>query len=912
MRHAQQHRLLPLVAGALATALAIGVTSMVVAANVNGVDTIESRLLDAAFTTATDPIDAPVQELDSATLCQPGIATTCELWAKAAPIDIPGLGTVTVWGFSTTVDGLPQLPGPTIVATAGDAVSVLVHNQLPASAGDLGFTARSMQVNERGLMLTGTDATYTFTADTAGTSVYSASELSSQGARQIAMGLAGTIVVRPDPASCALGVPQEFMGCAYGDPLTSGNGSVGYSVGTDTFHGEAILATNELDLDLAADPLGFDMTEYRADAHLVNGRAFPATQVIDGFPGANILLRYVNLGLADHSMGLVGAHQRTIGRDGMALAHGSDDVTVPLNVGQTADVMVQIPLEAMAGYRYALSDQARQPGLASADPAMTFLTVWGPVSVPGQPVGEVNIAAGDDETNGGTPMPFTYTVPADATAAQWSIDDPGAVTNLLDLSGTSEVDVTTLSGLVNGSHILWVQWSIDGSTFGDPAGIAFTIDRAGPALSPVGVDPIYTNGSTDVVIDATADSTLTGTGVVADAVYTIDSCPEGGVGGAWMLSNGPAPVVAVTAAIPAADVALLTDGRHEVNVQAVDQRGMWSNTGDGVTPLCGLGELVVDRGAPVVTAADVSPNDNDGTMAFPTLDTYMPVVRITAHVSDPLIGTDAGSGIAEVEGFIDDGLLPVPPTAADDGTGFLFTPVDGNLDSPEEDVYADIPLASVASLTPGDHSIWVHARDTAGNWGSLDTVATTLRTVNTLPHVTDVYVSGTDVIITGQAFGTGVTITGGTYTIGATTTPIPMPAGDPTQSVNITLTGITIGAEENIAVTLTDSTGQSSPVAYGKPLIGTLTLTKNPTGGNPNRQRLIGTVITAAGGEVDRIEWSVGAIAAPGSGTAVNLTSTSFNILRNAGWGPTGTQVWVRAHDPIAGWGPAVMVLVPA
>ncbi|MBI4933605.1 MAG: multicopper oxidase domain-containing protein [Actinobacteria bacterium] len=912
MRIAQQHRRLPLVAGALATALAMGVTSMVVAANVNGVDTIESRLLDVAFTSATDPADYPVQQLDPASLCLPGTAVSCELWAKEAPIDIPGLGTVTVWGFATTVDGLPQLPGPTIVATAGDAVSVLVHNQLPTSAGDLGFTARSMQVAERNVVPTGTDATYTFTAGNAGTSVYSASELSPQGARQIAMGLAGTVVVRPNPAGCALGVPQEFMGCAYGDPLTGGNGSAGYSVGTDTFHGEAILATNEIDMDLAADPLGFDMTNYRPDAHLVNGRAYPATQVIDGFPGANILLRYVNLGLADHSMGLVGAHQRTIGRDGEALVHGSDDVTVPLNVGQTADVMVQIPLESKAGFRYALADQSRQPGQVSADPALTFLTVWGPVSVPGQPVGEVNIAAGDDETNGGVPMPFTYTVPAGTTAAQWSIDDPGVVTTTLDLSGADVVDVATLSGLVNGSHILWVQWSTDGATYGDPAGIAFTIDRAGPAISPVDVDPIYSNGSEDVVIGATADSTLTGTGLVTDAVYSIDQCPDLGAGGVSMFSNGPGPVVAVTAAIPAVDVAALAEGRHEVNVQAMDQRGMWSNIGDGVTPLCGIGELVVDKSAPTVSAGDVSPNDNDGTMAFPTVDTYLPVVRITAHLSDPLIGTDPGSGIAEVEGFIDDGQQTLPLSAADNGNGFLFTPVDGNLDSPEEDVYADIPLASVASLTPGDHDIWIHGRDLAGNWGAPDTVATTLRTVNSLPRVTDVFVTGPDVIITGQAFGTGVTITGGTYTIGAVTTAIPMPAGDPTQSLNVTLSGITIGAEENIAVTLVDSLGQSSPVAYGKPVLGTLTLAKVPNGPNPNRQRLTGTVVPATGGEVDRIEWSVGSAAAPGTGTSVNLTSTSFNVLRNSGWGPTGTQVWVRAHDPVAGWGPAAMVQVPA
>jgi len=916
MGSTKQHRVAGMTT-AVVVALGVGLGSMVIAATGGG-ETIKDRLLDANF--AADAAAAPAQAIT------PDCTSSCELWAKSATLTIPGVGSVPVWGYATAADTDPTLPGPTIVVNSGDTVSVTVHNEL--AGGDLGFQPRSVAVSDRTsafpLVAPGDSFTYTFEANQVGTSIYGASADSPSGNRQFAMGLSGVLIVRP--AECALGDPVVYAGCAYGDPGLPGSpivgnaGSQGYDVGTDSFNGEALLAMNEIDLAFAADPLGYDMTAYHPTAHLINGRAFPETEVIDAFMGDKVLLRYANLGLSDHSMGLSGSHQRLIGRDAHALPHGSDDVTVPLNVGQTAEAMVAIPVEAKAGFRYALADQVRQPGSKSANGAMTFLTVWGVAADPSRPTTELSMAPGADEISGADPVPFTGTVPTATPAvdmARMSIDDPGVNGIVFPASAPSlsnEVSIATLATLVNGNHILWVELSTDGgTTWGDPAGIAFTIDRAGPVVQPVEADPVYSNGTFDVQFTATADSTLTGTGRVVDGTATIDSCPAVSAQptGQALTSNGPAAIVELSGTVPAATLGLLTDGEHTINVAAQDNRDVWSNTGDGVTPLCGTVTIVIDRTAPTVTAGAVTPNNNDGTMAFPTVDTYLEVVRITATVDDPGAGA---AGIGQVEGFLDDGfqLQPVP---ADYGKGFRFTPVDGNFDSAHELVYADIPLAAVAGLTPGPHSIWIHGQDLAGNWGTTAAAAATLTVVNGAPVVDTLFLdpNNGDVAVTAGANGVGVTIQGYEYTVGPSapaagsgTTQVTIPVANRTAVLSTVLTGITIGTSDNLWFRVQDSTGKWSAAVNARPAVTSLAVTNQ-------RRRLQATAIAPPAATITALEWSTGAApAAAGSGNAITVNGpaqlVNVTVNRNTAFGAPGTKVWVRARDNSGRWGPAVSV----
>lgn len=935
MRSFNRHSTTMLIGGATLAGVSTVVASLVMAA---GGATIADRLgQDQVVTVDNQP---PAQAVTAD--CGP---TGCELWAKAGTVTVPGIGLVPVWGFATSEAGPVMVPGPTIVAGSGDDVTLTVHNRLPAAAGAFAFEALGVTLSDRlapfPMLATGGDATVRFTADQVGTTAYGAGAATPAGNRQWAMGLSGVLVVRPGECATA----DTFAGCAYGDPATASNAgsALGYDVATDAFHDEALVVLSDLDPAFAANPMTADITSYHPTVHLVNGRAGSQAEVIDTQAGHNVLLRYANLGMSDHAMGLVGAHQRTIGRDGEALPYGSDDVTVPLNVGQTADVMIAVPLDAKASYRYLLADQMRKPGAVEADPAMMFLSVWGEASVPGVPTGDIwsLAAAGCDplatectETSGDVDLVFGGVVntpvnAAFATDARFSIDDIGVPLNSTGLPGVVTTDGASFSGtllvaematLVNGNHVLWVQFSNDaGLTWGSASGIAFTIDRAGPVVSPVLVDPVYSNGTGDAAISATADSTLTGTGEVVSGTATLGDCPTLATqptGTVLLPGNGaPGPIVELVGTVP---TALLAEGAYPVSVAAVDNRGRWSNDGapNGLaTSLCGLGLLVVDRTGPTTIGVTVSPNPNDGTLAFPTVDSFLDVVRISATVTDLAIGPAiAPAGLAEVEGFIEDGLQVVPPTAAENGTGFRFTAVDGLIDSATEVVYADIPLASVASLTPGDHGIWVHGMDNAGNWGALSVTPDTALTVTSgAPLVTTFTFDRTagDLGVTGAANGVGVTIDALEYSIGAapqaagTGTPVTV---DPATVVSTVIPGVVLtdvsGPTGNVWVRAHDSTGRWSP-AVGLPTASNLTITNL-------RRRVNGTATATAPGGVAAVEWSTGiAPAAAGTGDPVSTLSANgtFRINRNQQFA-VGTVIWVRVQDGSGNWGPALSVVV--
>ena len=55
---------------------------------------------------------------------------TFDLWAKTGTVNLPGSPNTPVWGFAATSTGPAQIPGPEIVVTEGDVVTVHLHNNL--------------------------------------------------------------------------------------------------------------------------------------------------------------------------------------------------------------------------------------------------------------------------------------------------------------------------------------------------------------------------------------------------------------------------------------------------------------------------------------------------------------------------------------------------------------------------------------------------------------------------------------------------------------------------------------------------------------------------------------------------------------------------------------------------------------
>src|SRR5437879_7726648 len=163
----------------------------------------------------------------------PGITgPTFNLTAQPAYISQPDGAMVYSWGYgcngapsgyaaisSGTFCNSMQVPGPTLIVTEGQAVTVTLTNGLPPSAGNTSVLFPGFNVATSGGvpgLLTqeaapGGTVTYTFTASSPGTRAYYSG---TQGDLQVEMGLYGAIIVLPAnvPAVCTNGLPTTNPG----------------------------------------------------------------------------------------------------------------------------------------------------------------------------------------------------------------------------------------------------------------------------------------------------------------------------------------------------------------------------------------------------------------------------------------------------------------------------------------------------------------------------------------------------------------------------------------------------------------------------------------------------------------------------------------------------------------------------
>ena len=112
-----------------------------------------------------------------------------------------------------------QVPGPTLIVTEGQTVTVNLLNGLPAAAGNTSILFPGFVVTATGGvqgLLTQEAAhaatvTYTFVANSPGTHAYYSG---TQGDLQVEMGLYGAVVVLPAsvPAACTAGLPLTNPG----------------------------------------------------------------------------------------------------------------------------------------------------------------------------------------------------------------------------------------------------------------------------------------------------------------------------------------------------------------------------------------------------------------------------------------------------------------------------------------------------------------------------------------------------------------------------------------------------------------------------------------------------------------------------------------------------------------------------
>jgi FtsP/CotA-like multicopper oxidase with cupredoxin domain len=288
-------------------------------------------------------------------------------------------------GFKPTMVGqncpLAQLPGPTLIVTEGDTVTVTLTNNLPAAAGNTSILFPGFQVTSSGGSpgvlaqeapnATATCAaapcntvTYTFTATTPGTRAYYSG---TQADLQIEMGLSGALIVLPKNQQ-TVGAAGSHCTPLNQDQAKNFHGEGDFRLATSAYdhpascydreylfqftemEGSIHLQAQQQVLADQAKPSGTGCTSpsgclvvptepYVANYFMINGRSMPddmdpnyavqyPNQPYNGnphmHPGELTLLRIIGQGRFQHPFHEHANHVRVLARDGNLLVAKND------------------------------------------------------------------------------------------------------------------------------------------------------------------------------------------------------------------------------------------------------------------------------------------------------------------------------------------------------------------------------------------------------------------------------------------------------------------------------------------------------------------------------------------------------------------------------------------------------------
>ena len=310
----------------------------------------------------------------------PGIkGTTFNLQARDSLISQPDGQMVYSWGYGCTssagvtfAPAMPnnncptmQIPGPTLIVTEGQSVSVTLTNNLPPSAGNTSILFPGFQVTATGgaagllaqEAAPGGTVTYTFTASTPGTHAYYSG---TQGDLQIEMGLYGAVIVLPAsvPSNCDTGLAAKNMLAEQANGETDFRlAHAAYDHASTCYDREYLFQFSEMDPlihqqaesqvaalgncnpSLASCKLNVPTEPYHPAYFMVNGRSMPDDmdpnyaaeyphQPYNGnphmHPGELVLIRVIGTGRWQHPFHEHGNHVRILGRDGNLILAQND------------------------------------------------------------------------------------------------------------------------------------------------------------------------------------------------------------------------------------------------------------------------------------------------------------------------------------------------------------------------------------------------------------------------------------------------------------------------------------------------------------------------------------------------------------------------------------------------------------
>jgi FtsP/CotA-like multicopper oxidase with cupredoxin domain len=644
----------------------------------------------------------------------------CDLYAMTGTATVAG-NKLPIWGFSSTgAATTASAPGPLLVVQQGSSVTLSLHNRLPGETVSLALPGQTgLGGDDVNGVASGVDKSYTFTASRPGTYIYEAGH-TANGSRQVAMGLAGALVV------------LSSTGTAEGTPES-------------TYNDDAVLVLSEIDPALNAAPNSFDMRGFNPRYRLVNGEAFPETNEVATDQGHKVLIRYANVGSQTHSMTVLGGTQTELALGGHPLQFPGTVVTEVIQPGQTVDAAVTMPTGPEAKLAvYEPAQHLDNDSTHTADPLqtafggmLTFLdTAAPPPSTDGVGPVSSHVSVSPSPSDGKTDVTVTADL-SDATTggsavseAEFVVDDPTATgvgfatpmsgafgsVNVNGVTGTLHaslvnppVGTPTLESLAAGKRIIYVRAKDSSGNWGVVGSVVFNLPKTGPQTTNGSALDIPANGASDVDISATGDDSAAG-GTITDGEYFIDN-PSGLSGtGVHIVPSSTGTVVSLDATLLAASVKLLGEGMHHVYVRSMDSLGLWG-------PLLDI-PLPVDLTGPGVDSASVGPNPTNGVVSDKSNPGFL---LVSAQITDKDAGGAKQNRLVGAEAFLEPKLAN-PPT----GSGLQLIPVDGAFDSSTESVYGLIPLSQVKSLADGQRHVLVRGQDAAGNWGDLFTITLTV------------------------------------------------------------------------------------------------------------------------------------------------------------------------------------------
>ncbi|HEY3654043.1 MAG TPA: multicopper oxidase domain-containing protein [Steroidobacteraceae bacterium] len=320
---------------------------------------------------------------------------TFRLTASEASISQPDGADIYSWGYGCTsppagfaptasADSAAcpsmQMPGPTMIVTEGDYVTVILTNALPKAAGRTsivfpGFSVAAtngvdgLLTKEAANGSSGNTVTYQFKASKPGTYAYYSG---SQTDVQIEMGLFGAIVVLPSSASASSAACSHNLG-------TYSLAKSAYAIKDSCYDREYLFQFSELSSQIHEQvkahvdacnngsalvcPMISVATEpYVPNYYLVNGRSMPDDMEVNYsptfphqpyngnphmHPGELLLMRVIGQGRWQHPFHFHGNHARMIARDANLLVSKTDPsksagpllFTISTVSGQTADAI---------------------------------------------------------------------------------------------------------------------------------------------------------------------------------------------------------------------------------------------------------------------------------------------------------------------------------------------------------------------------------------------------------------------------------------------------------------------------------------------------------------------------------------------------------------------------------------------